>query len=196
MGIQAQYKELFSAAVTYGRRITPRKHNFRPIFYPQYSNMLMKPQNREDEHNSIQNRVYGDRSPLEIGLWWKAICSKNVSLKATVRNWGRRRVEEAFRFALNDRGFDAKGRALTRQDRYGELREDLTGTLLMPCNEDVLTANSYQLRSDAIMLVDGLMSARWLDAAREYTKPPAEAARGFKRVQIRPTPIHEADCWS
>lgn len=171
-------RELIAICSAYGRRLTPRHANFRPIYHPEYKALLLE---TTDSNDTAHPRTKTSRQGIgDQSLYWKIQCGKSVSARAVVRNWARRRVREAFREALTDRGFDFKGVPLS-QDSYG-LRKALQGSLVMSCNAAMLTASATQLRNDAVLIVDGLSTSTWIAKARDQrSKAMINRPRSFRR---------------
>lgn len=169
-------RELIATCNAYGRRLTPRHANFRPIYHPEYTPILLE---TSDTTDMAQLRAkMSPQPPKDRSLYWKIQCGKFVSHKAVVRNWARRRVREAFREALTDRGFDFNGVPLSQDSRYG-YRKDLHGSLVMSCNTAMLTASATQLRNDAVLIVDGLSTSTWIQKARNQSPRNTSYKNGF-----------------
>lgn len=165
------FKEAFSQATAYGRRLTPRRTNFRPLFHPERVTVLLKRNQMDDtDDHRVHAKFSGRRHTGSRGLLWKVVCGKSVSHGAVVRTWTRRRVQQAITDVLKDRGYDASGLPFAKNaGRYG-VTEDLRGTMLITCNEPAMTAKPRELRSDATLLVDGLSSSPWIKQARQIAK--------------------------
>jgi hypothetical protein len=91
-------------------------------------------------------------------LWWSVAHSEVYHLKRVVRSWCARRLRNAFREALRDRGFDEDGRLLVL-DSSGNIidrKKRLKGTLELRMRNPLVDAKYVDVVEQAGRIVDEL----------------------------------------
>jgi hypothetical protein len=91
-------------------------------------------------------------------LWWSVTHSEVYHLKRVVRSWCARRLRNAFRDALRDRGFDEDGRLLVL-DSNGNIidkKNRLKGTLELRMRNRLVEAKYVDVVEQAGRIVDEL----------------------------------------
>lgn len=118
-------------------------------------------------------RTYQEKDPNS--LWWTVYGVKSQIPTGVVRGWGERRLKQAFRLALRDKGFDAEGRILGEQppsqkidveeegggeegDRMMKRPEKpLTGTVRLQVMKPIITLSGLAVRKQAQLAVDKIV---------------------------------------
>lgn len=85
-------------------------------------------------------------------LWWSVHGVKSQIPTAVVRRWGEARLKQAFRLALKDRGFDAKGRRIL--GRGGVNVVALQGTVRLQVMKPIVTLSGVDVREQARLAID------------------------------------------
>jgi len=85
------------------------------------------------------------------GIWSLAVCPLSISSKATVRRHHRRRLGDAFREALNERGLDEHGNAIDGQT------PSLRGTLHLIAQPSIIQTDFPALRRECARIVSQII---------------------------------------
>lgn len=106
-------------------------------------------------------------------LWWTVAASLNISKKSAVRRWATRRISNAFRAALQEKGFDQEGRV--EENGLTDLRQDLRGSLRMDITARSLINERTVIETEMRRLVEQLSSM----------KPPRQSAQSLSKESDR-----------
>lgn len=133
------------------------------------------------------------------GLWWHATAGPNTSRARVVRNWVMRRLRNAFRETLRERGLDENGKinprahkgvdeSLRASNRKG-IREalargeelEITGSIKMHALPSIVTAKFVDVKKETASVVDGLLDHLVNSARTRHTQ--GIAAHGSSPVK-------------
>jgi hypothetical protein len=113
-------------------------------------------------------------------LNWSVHVSVDLSKKVVVRNWAKRRVREAFKAELKEKGFDAWGRRLVqRREGMGNLKGALS-IRIGAKSTGVLTFSGEEVRREC-----GLVLARVLTHMRAARKEDKKEEKDVLRIQSK-----------
>lgn len=101
------------------------------------------------------------------GLWWHVTTSVDLSRSSCVRTWARRRLRNALRHELHQRGYDDTGNMVNvaafkdRPDLLSLLRQgislDLKGSLKLQVQAPLIPAKYADVCADAGQLIENLL---------------------------------------
>ncbi|KAK3711567.1 hypothetical protein LTR37_009558 [Vermiconidia calcicola] len=102
-------------------------------------------------------------------LHWNVICPLDVSKKAVVRNWTRRRVKEAFKAELKARGLESDGKFVE------DGRRGAKGALMMVVDKrkaaEIIQATGQEVREECGWVVRKILAMQPMDNL--YGQPEA-----------------------
>ena len=119
---------------------------YSPVYHPFYVSKVVLDDKTHPFY--LPTAARWDARP-RVGLWWHATGNTMLGKKAVVRRWCGRRLKNAFREALEERGFDEDGKGL-----FGGA---LTGCLEMDTKEGIVKAKFEEVKREAGMVVEHVM---------------------------------------
>jgi hypothetical protein len=125
------------------------------------------------------------------GIWSLAVCPLSISSKATVRRHHRRRLVDAFREALNERGLDEHGEAIDGQ------APSLRGTLHLIARPSIIETDFPALRRECARILSQIIKSRphapqGLGSENRVPYSSNNRTRNYAAQTARPSKSHVA----
>lgn len=138
-------------------------------YAPEYKNFIVNHVVSDASHplHETQKRRQAERK--KQGLWWHATTGVNLSKSSCVRAWARRRLRNAVKDELKERGYDDHGmfvNAKAIQDRPDLVdllkagkKLDLTGSLRLHVQEPLIAAKYAEVRTETGSVIEAVVQA-------------------------------------
>ncbi|KAF1852073.1 uncharacterized protein K460DRAFT_362833, partial [Cucurbitaria berberidis CBS 394.84] len=123
----------------------------------------------DSSHPLYETQKRRQRERKKEGLWWHATTGVDLNKSSCVRAWARRRLRNAIKDELQQRGYDATGKLVDlkaiqhRTDLMDLLRQgktlDLTGSLRLHVQPPLIPAKYAQVRAETGHVVESILQA-------------------------------------
>jgi hypothetical protein len=180
---------------------------FKVSYSSEYKNLIINYIATDPSHplHETQKRRQAERK--KEGLWWHATTGVDLSKSSVVRAWARRRLRNAIKEELKQRGYDEAGKFVNLkavQDNLGLMNVvragktlDLRGSLRLHVQSALIPAKYADVCAETGHVIEAMVQAIKNDASgyaparrpttRPSWTPPAGAKRPQPRVKIHPS---------
>ncbi|KAH9875238.1 hypothetical protein J1614_004729 [Plenodomus biglobosus] len=151
---------------------------FKISYTPEYKTFTLLHIATDPSHplHILQKRRQAER--LKEGLWWHVTTGLDLSKSSCVRTWARRRLRNALRHELQQRGYDHTGSLVdteaikNKPDLMNVLRQgrslDLKGSLRLHVQAPLIPAKYTLLCAETGQLIDNMLETLKYEA---YDRP-------------------------
>ncbi|EUC30516.1 hypothetical protein COCCADRAFT_103717 [Bipolaris zeicola 26-R-13] len=172
-----------------------KPNTFTVSYAPEYKNFILNHVVSDASHplHETQKRRQAERK--KQGLWWHATTGVNLSRSSCVRAWARRRLRNAIKDELKERGYDDHGMFVNakaiqdRPDLMGLLKAgkklDLTGSLRLHIQEPLITAKYAEVRAETGNVIEAVVQAM-----KNGPGEPGSSRPTRKRPDWNPPSVH------
>ena len=177
---------------------------FRASYSPEYKTFTYQHIATDTSHplQEAQKRRLAERK--KEGLWWHPTTGLDINKLSCVRSWARRRLRNAVKDELKQRGYDETGRLVNlkvlqnQPDLVNVLRQgktlDLTGSLRLNVQPPLIPAKYSEIRAEVGQLFEVMLQAIKEEAAgrsfsiktRSRSQDPLPAKPSHARKQRMP----------
>ncbi|KAJ4369027.1 hypothetical protein N0V83_006109 [Neocucurbitaria cava] len=142
---------------------------FKVSYAPEYRTFAIQHVVADPQHplHETQKRRLAERK--KEGLWWHTTTGVDLNKSSCVRAWARRRLRNAVRDELRQRGYDATGKLVDlkvvqqRTDLLNRLHQgkslDLTGSIRLHVLPPLIPAKYEQVRAETGIVIDTILKA-------------------------------------
>lgn len=167
---------------------------FKVSYTPKYNTFTVQHVAADASHPLHENQKKRQRERRREGLWWHVTAGVDLNKSSCVRTWARRRLRNAIRDELQQRGYDDTGKLVNekavehRKDLIDLLRHgsplDLTGSLRLHVQSPLIPAKYAQVRAQAGQVVELMLQARKKESGFQGL-----VRKTISRVQEDPPPV-------
>ncbi|KAF1944182.1 hypothetical protein EJ02DRAFT_102964 [Clathrospora elynae] len=165
---------------------------FKVSYSPEYKTFIINYVATDPSHplHETQRRIQAERK--KEGLWWHATTGVDLNKSSCVRAWARRRLRNAVKEELKQRGYDETGKFVNldaikdRAHLLNVLRQgktlDLTGGLRLHVQPPLISAKYVDVRAETGKLIEAILQAVTNEASSQ-----ASAKKTGSRLQWNPS---------
>ena len=173
---------------------------FKVNYAPVYKTFTIQHVATDPSHPLHQTQKRRQAERKKEGLWWHATTRVDLSKSSCVRAWARRRLRNAFKDELRQRGYDETGTLVDlkaiqgRADLVNVLHQgqslNLTGSLRLHIQPPLISASYLDVRAETGHIIEILLqvvksSAGGPSSARKTDGRPQENLPSAKSWRIR-----------
>jgi hypothetical protein len=180
---------------------------FKVSYAPEYKNFIVNHVVIDPSHplNETQKRRQVERK--KEGLWWHATTGVDLNKSSVVRSWARRRLRNAIKEELKQRGYDENGKFVDLKAIQGNMELmsvlragktlDLKGSLRLHAQAPLIPAKYVDVCAETGHVIEALVQALKNEVgghasarktnSRPTKKPPPAAQRPQPRIRTHPT---------
>lgn len=150
---------------------------FRVSYAPEYKTFIVNHIATDPSHPLHEAQKRRQRERRREGLWWHVTAGVDLNKSSCVRTWARRRLRNAVKDELQQRGYDDTGKLVgleavqQRPDAMHLLRQgkslDLTGSLRFHVQPPLIPAKYAQLRAETGQVIDIMLQGLKKDSAAQ-----------------------------
>ncbi|KAH7392558.1 hypothetical protein BKA66DRAFT_412019 [Pyrenochaeta sp. MPI-SDFR-AT-0127] len=140
---------------------------FRVSYTPEHKTFITQHVAADPSHPLHETQKRRQRERKKEGLWWHATTGVDLSKSSCVRAWARRRLRNAVRDELAQRGFSETGQLVNmkavrhREDLMNVLRHGkslhLTGSLRLHAQSPLIPAKYAQIRAETGQVIETIL---------------------------------------
>ncbi|CAO2650929.1 Nn.00g092260.m01.CDS01 [Neocucurbitaria sp. VM-36] len=176
---------------------------FKVSYAPDYKTFTLQHVANDPSHPLHETQKRRQKERKKEGLWWHATTGLDLNKSSCVRAWARRRLRNAVRDELQQRGYDATGKLVDlkavqhRPDLLNLLQQgktlDLTGSLRLHILPPLIPAKYTQVREETGYVIETILQAMKNEAGGQGSVKKTRSRPQWNPPPVRPPHVRRGN---